>query len=188
MQDTVFEDVWNGWTPIVSHEEHDQALSYANEQAFVDEIQGFSSTDRYVMRWRGHIVLPTDGVYTFSTRSDDGSMLYIDENPIVNNDGLHGATTQEGQTEYLVAGTHAITITFFENGGVSSLQVQWMVPGDTEFQDLSTDVLTNDIGCGGAAGSSSTAPGATSLYRLSSYPQGRLEAVSYTHLTLPTKA
>ena len=41
-------------------------------------------------------MFPEDGVYTFQTRSDDGSVLYIHGEQVVNNDGSHAAIPATG--------------------------------------------------------------------------------------------
>ena len=93
---TVFNDVWEVGTPTVSHEEHTAEIWYSNDQAFVDEIAGFAAMDNYVMRWRGQITIAQRGDYIFKTSSDDGSMIYIDNNLVVNNDGDHGRRDRQG--------------------------------------------------------------------------------------------
>jgi hypothetical protein len=145
VQDSVSADVWNGWTPTVEHKEHEQALWYSNDQSFVDEIEGFEAVDNFVMRWRGDITIPETGDYTFQTNSDDGSMLYIDEQLVVNNDGLHGTKAAQG-TVTLTAGGHTIVVAFFENGGLATMEASWSLAGG-ELQPLSYEVLSNGFGC-----------------------------------------
>jgi hypothetical protein len=65
----------------------------------------------------GTITLPADGEYVFQTASDDGSMLYIDGQLVVDNDGAHGTAAVASDPVALAAGAHAITVTFFEAGG-----------------------------------------------------------------------
>lgn len=60
--------------------------------------------------------------YTFSTRSDDGSMLRIDGNLIVNNNFYQGPTTRTG-TVPLAAGIHNFQVQFYQGGGGKSLDV-----------------------------------------------------------------
>ena len=85
----MFGDVWNRWTPLVHHEEHTHDLSYSNAAAFARELPDFTETSHFAMRWRGMISIPVAGDYTFQTTSADGSMLYIDQQLVVNNDGKH---------------------------------------------------------------------------------------------------
>ena len=82
----------------------------------------------FAFNFTGFINVPSDGQYTFYTTSDDGSNLYIDNVPVVNNDGLHGAIEKSG-TIGLKAGKHAISVGYFQQGGGSILNVSYSGPG-----------------------------------------------------------
>ena len=84
-------------------------------------------TDNYAFRYTGYVQVPADGRYTFYTSSDDGSKLYIGDQEVVNNDGLHGMVEKSG-TIALKAGLHAITVSFFEQGGGEGLEVRYAGP------------------------------------------------------------
>lgn len=60
------------------------------------------------------------GTYTFTTTSDDGSILFINGTQVVNNDGLHATQTQSGTID-LDPGQYEITVLFFENTGADNL-------------------------------------------------------------------
>ena len=62
------------------------------------------------------------GEWRFGTNSDDGSALYIGDQRVVDNDGLHGMVERSG-TIALEAGWHAIRVEFFERGGGAGLIV-----------------------------------------------------------------
>ena len=47
--------------------------------------------DHFGYIFTGYIYAPEDGVYEFSTRSDDGSVLYIGKEKVVDNDASHAA-------------------------------------------------------------------------------------------------
>jgi hypothetical protein len=64
----------------------------------------------------GYIDIPETGLYTLYTNSDDGSKLYLGDDEIVNNDGLH-PMQEVGTQVALQAGTHALRVDFFERGG-----------------------------------------------------------------------
>ena len=76
----------------------------------------------------GWVTVPSAGVWTFFTNSDDGSRLSIGSTVVVGNDGLHGMVEQSG-TIALAAGTHAIRIEFFERTGGAGLIASWQGPG-----------------------------------------------------------
>ena len=66
----------------------------------------------------GYIEIPDDGIYSFYTYSDDGSMLRIGGRLVVDNDGLHSRTERSGQIA-LRRGIHPIELRYFDtNGGM----------------------------------------------------------------------
>ena len=62
------------------------------------------------------------GVYTFYTDSDDGSQLFIGDDLVVDNDGLHSMKEVSGSVA-LSAGHHPIRVTYFEKNGGNKLNV-----------------------------------------------------------------
>ena len=60
------------------------------------------------------------GTYTFTTTSDDGSVLFINGTQVVNNDGPHASQTASGTID-LDPGQFEITVLYFENGGIENL-------------------------------------------------------------------
>jgi len=85
----------------------------------------------YSVKWEGKIAAPLDGVYTFGLRSDDGSLLYIDDQLVVDNGGQHGAEYQEGAVQ-LERGWHDIKILYNDFGGSRVLELWWRPPGSTK--------------------------------------------------------
>lgn len=85
-------------------------------------------SEHYAFKYTGQIDIPEQGEYTFYTTSDDGSRLYIDGTEVVDNGGAHGKKTASG-TIQLEPGLHAFTLTFFQGGGGSHLEVSVEGPG-----------------------------------------------------------
>ena len=81
---------------------------------------------QYAFVWKGQLRVPFSGTYTFETVSDDGSQLAVGNSatPVVNNDGLHASQTAIG-TVYLNAGTYPITISFFQQAGMGTMEMYW---------------------------------------------------------------
>ncbi|UZS00147.1 fibronectin type III domain-containing protein [Chondrinema litorale] len=79
-------------------------------------------------KWEGQISIPADGEYTFYTRSDDGSELFIDGTQIVFNDYNQGMTERNGSIT-LTAGIYPIKVWFRQGGGGYGLEVRWAGPG-----------------------------------------------------------
>ena len=84
--------------------------------------------DRFALRFSGSIHIPKSGRYEFFISSNDGSRIYINDQLVVNNDGLHGMLQKSGTAE-LSAGKHSIIVTYFDNGGSDGLAVNWSGPG-----------------------------------------------------------
>lgn len=75
-------------------------------------------------QYTGFIKIPADDIYGFYTDSDDGSQLFIGDQLVVDNDGLHGMQEKSGVIA-LAAGFHPIRVTFFEKTGGDGLKVSW---------------------------------------------------------------
>lgn len=82
--------------------------------------------DNFAVKFDGFISVPYNGNYRFSTTSDDGSELYLNNNRIVNNDGLHGNQKVTSSNIFLNAGVqYPISVWYFEQGGSESLTVTY---------------------------------------------------------------
>ena len=77
-----------------------------------------------------------------ATTSDDGSQLFINDNMIVDNSGIHGMEEKSGLVA-LAKGAHKIRITCFERDGGEGLQVGIQGPG-LEKQKLPAGMLFID--------------------------------------------
>ena len=83
---------------------------------------------RFALKFEGFVDIPKDGLYTFYTNSDDGSILYIDDFKIVDNDGLHPSREVSGDIG-LKAGKHKIIVSYFQQDAGKVLNVQYSGPG-----------------------------------------------------------
>jgi len=87
--------------------------------------------DQFGLELFGAVEVPSDGTYTFTTTSDDGSRLYIGTTLVVANDYPHGAQKKEGSVG-LKAGRHPIYVAYFEGVVDEVLEVTWKGPGVDE--------------------------------------------------------
>ncbi|MBI9015765.1 MAG: family 20 glycosylhydrolase [Phycisphaerae bacterium] len=99
-----------------------------------------SRPDNFAVAYDGYIKIETDGIYTFYTSSDDGSVLYIDGAKIVDNDGLHGGGDLVRGQVLLQKGMHKIHVGYFEAGEAESLKVVYEGPG-VKKQNIPAKVL-----------------------------------------------
>jgi alpha-L-fucosidase len=90
--------------------------------ASVFDISPRNQPEYFALDFGGYIKIPEDGVYSFSTESDDGSRLYIDGKLTVDNDGLHSNKEVKGVVA-LGSGLHEIRVQYFQKGGGRDLKV-----------------------------------------------------------------
>lgn len=92
------------------------------------EFAGSGRIDRVGAVYTGWLIVPQSAFWTLSTTSDDGSRLWLDDELVVDNDGIHGMVMRSA-TLPLEAGMHAIRVEFFENDGGAGLLLRWSGPG-----------------------------------------------------------
>lgn len=80
--------------------------------------------DSFAFVFEGLIDIPEKGVYNFYTFSDDGSILYIDNKVVVDNDGSHSLRRINGKVA-LDKGFHKIKVEYFENYMGEFLEAGW---------------------------------------------------------------
>jgi PA14 domain len=80
-------------------------------------LQGFPGvTDRYewfAIDYSGRFWIEKPGLYRFELTSDDGSKLYIDDQSVVDNEGIHPPETRTGELT-LAGGIHRIRVSYFQ--------------------------------------------------------------------------
>jgi hypothetical protein len=107
-----------------------------------DFREGFPGvTDRFewfAIDYSGRFWIEKPGQYNFELTSDDGSKLYIDDEVVVNNDGLHPAQTLTGAVT-LAGGIHRIRVSYFQGPRLQvALVLRVAGPGE-ELRIFSTD-------------------------------------------------
>lgn len=103
-------------------------------------IKNAKQEDHFGYIFSGLINVPEDGVYTFQTRSDDGSVLYINGELVVNNDGSHAAIPATGLIA-LKKGMHAYELHYFEDYEGEHLSWGWKMPSSDEITPIPASAL-----------------------------------------------
>lgn len=98
--------------------------------------------DNFGLRFTGTLDVPGAGEWRFATNSDDGSMLWIDGELVVDNGGNHAPRTIEA-TAQLEAGPHELVLTFFEQGGGETLELLWAAPGSDELIEIPVEAMSH---------------------------------------------
>ena len=123
---------WENCQQMIKEEPTDKGV-FNNFGIDLDKKDNFGHT------FTGYIVINEQGMYYFETISDDGSRLLINDQLVVDNDGLHSKTSKSGSV-YLDKEKYKIVVEYFERGGQESLVVNWKGPG-FEWQAIPSYVL-----------------------------------------------
>lgn len=112
-------------TPTITRE--DSTINFTwNDTSPDPSIQ----PDNFAARWR-KIATFTEGLYTFTLTSDDGSRLYIDGELIIDHWTDHPTTTKVVEKQ-IAAGNHLITIEYYEHEWDAIMQFQYEKQLSTE--------------------------------------------------------
>ena len=84
-------------------------------------------TTNFNFKWSGYVNIASDGLYTFGTSSDDGSLLFVGNTVVVNNNNGQGTKDRSGQIG-LKAGLHQITMLYTQGGGGFDMAARFSGP------------------------------------------------------------
>jgi len=101
--------------------------------------QGFPNvTDRFewfAIEYTGRLWIEQPGDYRFSLLSDDGAKLYLDDQVVINNDGVHGSVAVSGGAT-LTRGVHDIRVEYFQGPRFTVALVLAVAPPDQPWRIL----------------------------------------------------
>ncbi|MFB7037421.1 MULTISPECIES: lectin [unclassified Streptomyces] len=103
----------------------------------------FGLETHFVTHVVGNLQVPQAGSYTLRLASDDGSRLLIDDQVVIDHDGLHGPDPKDA-TVNLTAGAHSLRIEHFERDGGQQITLSWKPPGATGFTVVPNSALSTD--------------------------------------------
>ena len=92
------------------------------------DLQQFGRALNFAVQFEGFLKIDSDDFYQFVVDSDDGAVLEIDDEVVVDNDGNHAPRTIAGHVP-LRRGLHKFRLRYFQAEGGSSLGVSWAKPG-----------------------------------------------------------
>jgi hypothetical protein len=101
-------------------------------------------------RWTGYVQPRYSGRYTFSTLTDDGVRVWVNNQLIIDDWTFHGATVDTGTITLFAHKLVPIRMEFFQGGGGSLAHLSWSALGGPttiipQSQLYSTDVATPQI-------------------------------------------
>ena len=114
------ENGWNyayyegNWDRVPAFENLEPAHTGTANRVDLSEVD--AREDRFAVRFSGYLKLDEATDVRTALSSDDGSILWINEKKVVDNDGRHGTETAVGSLQ-LEAGVHRIVVGYFEASG-----------------------------------------------------------------------
>lgn len=112
------------------------ALDLDSERKDFDPLGDF-----FLLNATGFLDVPADGRYEFSLTSDDGSILWIDGQKVVDNDKEHSRETVQGAAT-LKKGVVPIEVRFFNGVGDAVLILKWKPPGAASYTVVPSSALS----------------------------------------------
>lgn len=107
-----------------------------------DFRQGFPGVTKrfewFAIDYTGRFWIDKPGLYTFMLTSDDGSRLYVDDELVVDNDGVHPSVDVSGDVT-LSAGIHGIRVSYFQGPRFQVALVLQVAPPGEGLRVFSTD-------------------------------------------------
>jgi hexosaminidase len=104
-------------------------------------VANFRKGGPFGVIYTGYIKVDADCLYGFSTASDDGSTIYVDDNLVVDNDGRHPVSGKAGAIA-LQKGFHRFSVKYFNTGTAGSLRVYITIPGKPT-SEIGSELLFN---------------------------------------------
>ena len=114
--------LFDGQFSTVQSLEQGAPAATGNTNSF--DLPQFGRTVNYGVTFDGYVKVESDGYYQFAVESDDGSVLQIDDEVVVDNDGNHASRVATGHIP-LRQGFHRIKLRYFQSEGGVALRVSW---------------------------------------------------------------
>jgi hypothetical protein len=92
----------------------------------------------FAARWTARLDPPATGEYTFTTVSDDGVRLWIDDRLVVENWTDHGSTADSGRVKLSAGEPVTLRLDFYQGRGGAEARLRWTLP------DGVTEVVPSD--------------------------------------------
>lgn len=107
------------------------------------DFDGFTAeglTDNFAVRWQGYVKIQTTGQYVFTARGDDGLRLKVNNNQVINQWQVQGATSYNSSPIQLTAGSWVpLQLDYYQGNGGKEVSLSWTRPnpnGGTAITEL----------------------------------------------------
>lgn len=99
------------------------------------DITGAKAHNHFGYEFTCWVEIPSSGLYHFGLSSDDGSLLMIDGETVVDNDGSHSKRYRDGGVR-LEKGFHELSLRYFDDTSGQSLKVYVMGRGLSDLEGV----------------------------------------------------
>ncbi len=101
-------------------------------------------SETFSIAWKGGVIVPEEGEYTFYTNSDDGLRLYVNDLLIIDHWSGQSLTEHSGNV-FLRPGTvYPIRLEYYDNTGSAAMYLSWSGPGITK-QIIPSEYLASTV-------------------------------------------
>jgi hypothetical protein len=108
-------------------------------QSFAEGFPGVTKRNEwFAIDYSGKFWIADPGMYNFALLSDDGAKLYIDDQVVIDNDGLHAPLEKTGAVQ-LAGGLHRIRVSYFQGPKYQVALVLRVAGANQELRVFSTD-------------------------------------------------
>jgi hypothetical protein len=115
------------WSKLPDFEQLKPFRTGKLKQGYID-INAAQKKEHYAVVFTGKLTTKTEGEHLIEMASDDGARIIIDGKPILEHDGLHGASHRK-QKVLLPIGEHTIRVEYLGYGQPNSFRAGWSGPG-----------------------------------------------------------
>ena len=106
-----------------------ESTGQAKTLALAQFREKISENAPFAVEFEGYINVPKDEIYEFELNADDGAALWIDNEKLVNNDGVKEKFASQSASVPLRKGYHRFVLKYFKGPGKWSLGLRWGIKG-----------------------------------------------------------
>ena len=85
--------------------------------------------ENFSVRWTGDVTVKQGGVYTFVTNCDDGSRLWVDGKPIIDDWSVHPARPVSARVTFAPNSRHHVRMEYYQDRFDAVARLGWRLPG-----------------------------------------------------------
>lgn len=90
------------------------------------------NTDNFSIRWTGRVEAPVSGSYTFSTLSDDGVRLWVNNQQLINNWTDQGPAENSGTITLTAGQRYDLRLEYYDGCCAATIKLRWAYPGQAQ--------------------------------------------------------